>query len=64
MSGVADHDDFTSPALASLVCTPPYLTGIHANIIDVQATVVVGAPGFAITGVPATGIRWGLRLTC
>jgi len=31
------------------------LTGIHAEIIEVQATVAVGAPGFAIIGVPGDG---------
>jgi len=33
------------------------LTGIHAEIIEVQATVAVGAPGFAIIGVPGDGTR-------
>ena len=33
------------------------LTGIHAEIIQVQATVAVGAPGFAIIGVPGDGTR-------
>ena len=33
------------------------LTGVHAEIIDVQATVAVGAPGFAIIGVPADRTR-------
>jgi magnesium chelatase family protein len=33
------------------------LTGIHAEIIEVQATVAVGAPGFAIIGVPRGGNR-------
>ena len=33
------------------------LTGIHAEIIEVQATVAGGAPGFAIIGVPGDGTR-------
>lgn len=33
------------------------LTGVHAEIIDAQATVAVGAPGFAIIGVPADRTR-------
>jgi len=33
------------------------LTGVHAEIIDVQATVAVGAQGFAIIGVPADRTR-------
>ena len=33
------------------------LTGIHAEIIEVQATVAVGAQGFAIIGVPGDGTR-------
>ena len=33
------------------------LTGIHVEIIEVRATVTVGAPGFAIIGVPGDGTR-------
>ena len=33
------------------------LTGVYAEIVEVQATVAVGAPGFAIIGVPGDGTR-------
>jgi magnesium chelatase family protein len=33
------------------------LTGIHAQIIEVQATISTGAPGIAIIGVPGDGTR-------
>jgi len=36
------------------------LTGIHAEIIEVQATVAVGAPGFAIVGVSGDD-TWQVR---
>jgi magnesium chelatase family protein len=36
------------------------LTGIHAEIIEVQATVAVGAPGFAIIGVSGDD-TWQVR---
>jgi magnesium chelatase family protein len=45
----------TGPAVARV--HGAVLTGIHAEIIEVQATVAVGAPGFAIIGVPGDGTR-------